>query len=172
MAQKPTHTYTCILMSTFAQRGWGGPLLHACSERSHPSRDQQTAVNPLLKILANPLGLLRIASGHCVCHKSGITQWRLSMVHQHLTHCLGMFAPGVKGGCNWLAPTVCFTKLRPPSWQRLKQSLKQKATLQMFNIYRAHICPAWRFMPRRDTILGMWLLEFSKTARDDSWGSK
>ena len=56
------------------QGSWGGPLLRACSERHHPSRDQQTAVNPLLKILANPLGLLRIASGHCVCHKSGIMQ--------------------------------------------------------------------------------------------------
>lgn len=60
----------------FAQQGWGGPLLHACSERRHPSRDQRTPVNPLLKILANPLGLLRVASGHCVCHKSGIRQWK------------------------------------------------------------------------------------------------
>lgn len=59
-----THTYTCILMSIPCSARLGRtipPLLRARSERSHPSRDQQTAVNPLLKILANPLGLLRIA---------------------------------------------------------------------------------------------------------------
>lgn len=80
MAKKPTHTHThppsththVHIDKHFAQQGWGGPLLHDCSERRHPSRDQRTPVNPLLKILANPLGLLRIASGHCVCHKSGI----------------------------------------------------------------------------------------------------
>lgn len=63
-------------------RPGAGPLL--------PSRDQQTAVNPLLKILANPLGLLRVASGHCVCHKSGITHWKaIHRVHPHLTHSPG-----------------------------------------------------------------------------------
>lgn len=59
-----TYTYACILMGTLcsARLGWPTPpLLHGRFERSHPSRDQQTAVNPLLKILANPLGLLRIA---------------------------------------------------------------------------------------------------------------
>lgn len=65
-----THTHTHWKCS----RDRPDSLLHGCSERRHPSRDQQTAVNPLLKILANPLGLLRIASGHCVWHKSGITQ--------------------------------------------------------------------------------------------------
>lgn len=66
---KSPHTPHTHTHSENAQQAWGGgPLL--------PSRDQQTAVNPLLKILANPLGLLRIASGHCVCHKSGITHWK------------------------------------------------------------------------------------------------
>lgn len=71
-----TPTHTCTLINTLLSKGWGGPLLHDCSERRHPSRDQRTPVNPLLKILANPLGLLRIASGHCVCHESGIRQWK------------------------------------------------------------------------------------------------
>lgn len=64
--KKPPHTSHTLWKCSVGPGG--GPLL--------PSRDQQTAVNPLLKILANPLGLLHIASGHCVCHKSGITHWK------------------------------------------------------------------------------------------------
>lgn len=71
--QPVASTVTNTLLS---RAGGRPPLLHGCSERRHPSRDQRTPVNPLLKILANPLGLLRVASGHCACHKSGIRQWK------------------------------------------------------------------------------------------------
>lgn len=71
LAKKPTHMHTD---KRFAQQGWRCSLLRDCSERRYPSRDQRMSVNPLLKILANPLGLLRLASGHCAFHKSGIRQ--------------------------------------------------------------------------------------------------
>lgn len=68
MAVRLTHAHLHMHTDEHSLLGEAGvthsstpPLLHVCSERSHPSRDQQTAVNPLLKILANPLGLLRIA---------------------------------------------------------------------------------------------------------------
>lgn len=65
-----------------AQQGWRCSLLHNCSERRYPSRDQRTSVNPLLKILVNPLGLLRLEVDTVYATNLELGNERLSMVHQ------------------------------------------------------------------------------------------
>lgn len=144
MAKKPTHTHThppsththVHIDKHFAQQGWGGPLLHDCSERRHPSRDQRTPVNPLLKILANPLGLLRIASGHCVCHKSGIRRWKAVNGASTPDPLSRHMCSRAKGACNGVTSTDLHHMLHLSALlKKVKTKLAARPLLR-FNLWR------------------------------------